>query len=436
MNSSRDFVCFSRCILCVTGSLWCALSAFAQERLSIEQSVARALANSPQVRAAKAEREAALIGAEREKPVARPNFSATAQAGVQTPRVTLPLVNGSEGLVVPERFAGINFTIEQTLWRAGLREATQRYSAQKATAELSYRKTLGDISVSVRKAALDVLRAEAGIIAAQDGLKFAQEYAASVNQRIAAGVAKPVDAETAKAQVAEAQAGVTEAENGIALAKLNFNRLLGRDLDTDFVLEPLGTLPEIPADTKAARETASKNRVELLLLERGIETAKTGAKLARLQDKPTLGIRGVLAEQTRTALVPEFAAAAILELKFPFGEGMKARQDAKEADARADKLAAQLDEAKQGIALEVETAWRKMRTAQQKITSAEERLRGQLATYTVAVKAYEVGRGTVIEVQAAGREVNSARFAKMTAEFDLRQALMEFQVAQGAYYER
>ncbi len=436
MKYSNPIFCFSRCILCGSVSLWFALSASAQERLTIEQSVTKALANSPQVRAAKAEREAALIGAEREKPIARPNFSAMAQAGVQTPKVTLPLVNGSEGLVLPERFAGINFTVEQTLWRAGLREATQRYTAQKATAELTYRKTLGDIAVAARKAAIDVLRAEMGIGAAQEGLKFSQQYALSVDQRIAAGIAKPVDAETVKAQVAEAQAGVIEAENGLALAKLNFNRLLGSDLDTDFVLEPLAQLPEIPSDTKAAREAAYKNRAELLLLERGIETARTGAKLARLQDKPTLGIRGVITEQTRTALAPEFSAAAILELKFPFGEAAKVRQDAKEANAQADKLAAQYDEAKQGIAVEVEAAWRKMRSANQKIALAEERLRGQLATYTVAVKAYEVGHGTVIEVQAAGREVNAARFAKIQAQFDLQQAWIEFQAAQGAYYGR
>ena len=427
---------FSRCILCASVPLWFASSASGQERLTVAQGVARALANSPQVRAAKAERDAELVGAERGKPVARPNFSATAQAGVQTPRVTIPLANGNDGLVVPERFAGVNFTVEQTLWRAGLREATQRYAAQRAIAELNYRKGLGDISIAVRKAAIDILRAEAGVGAAQEGLKFTQQYALSVGQQIAAGIAKPVDAETVKAQVAEARAGVAEAENGLALTKLNFNRLLGRDLETDFALESVGDLPEIPADTKAAREAALKNRAELLLLERGIETARTGAKLARLQDKPTLGIRGVLAEQTRTVLVPEFSAAAILELKFPFGEGAKARQDAKEANAQADKLAAQLDEAKQGIVLEVETAWRRMRTAREKITAADERLRGQLATYTVAVKAYEVGRGTVIEVQAASREVNTARFAKLTAEFDLRQAFMEFQAAQGAYYER
>jgi len=385
---------------------------------------------------ARAERDAALAGVDREKPVARPNITATAQVGAQTPQVTLPLRNGNNGLVVPNQFGLLNLTIEQTLWRAGLREATQRYTAQKATAELGYRKALGDIATAIRKAAIDVWRAEAGVGAAQEGLKFAQVYAESVGQRITAGVAKPVDAETIKAQVAEAQTGLVEAENGLELAKLNFNRLLGRDLETAFILEALGELPEIPTSTKEARATAYRNRLELVLLERGIEAARAGAKLARLQDKPTLGIRGLLTEQTRTVLVPEFAAAAILEIKIPFGEGARARQDAKAANAQADKLAAQYDEAKQGIAVEIESAWRKMKNARQKIVLAEERLRGQLATYTVAMKAYEVGRGTVIEVQAAGREVDAARFAKITAQFDLWAGWTELQAAQGAYYGR
>ena len=432
MNS----LCFSRCILCASVSLWLGCPVHAQDKLTIEQSIVKAWAESPRARAARAERDAALAGVEREKPVARPNITATAQVGTQTPQVTLPLINGSNGLVVPNQFGLVNLTVEQTLWRAGRTEATQRYNAQKATAELSYRKALGDVAIAIRKAAIDVGRAEAGVGAAQEGLKFVQQYAASVGQRIAAGFAKPVDAETVKAQVAEAQTGLAEAENGLELAKLNFNRLLGREIETAFTLEAQDELPEIPTSTKEARQAAYRNRLELVLLERGIEAARAGAKLARLQDKPTLGIRGYLTEQTRTVLVPEFTAGALLEIKIPFGESAKARQDAKEANAQADKLAAQYDEAKQGIAVEIEAAWRKMKNARQKITLAEERLRGQLATYTVTVKEYEVGRGTVIAVQASGREVDAARFAKIGAQFDLQQAFVEFQAAQGAYYGR
>jgi outer membrane protein len=241
-----------------------------------------------------------------------------------------------------------------------------------------------------------------------------------------------VDAETVAAQVAEAQAGVTQAEGGLALARLNFNRTLGRPLTTPVALEPVTVLPTVPDSPDAAVAVALQNRPELRSLEQNLLAAKAGVSLAKTQSQPALSLRGQVTEQTPSAFVNDFYAAATLEVRWPLLDSGKSRLDTKEAQAQALRLAALQEDAQQGIALDVTQAWQKMREAHDRITLARTQRRGAEATATVAEKAYEVGKGTVVEVQAAQREVRAARERELQAIYDLHTAAAEFDYAQGA----
>ncbi|HZO91751.1 MAG TPA: TolC family protein [Chthonomonadaceae bacterium] len=404
----------------------------AAKPLTLAESVETALRQSPQARAARFAWEAAQTQADREKPVARPTLNATASGTLQGPRVTFPRPDETEAVVLPERVARLDLTLEQVVYRPGLGAARQRYAAQSYAAALDYRKALADLALSVRKAYLDVLRAESGVRTAQDGLAAAQRYQALVQRQIAAGFAKPVDAETVAAQVAEAQAGVTQAEGGLALARLAFNRALGRPLSTPVSLEPVAALPVVPEAPEAAIAAALRNRLELVSLEQNLVAARAGVSLARVQSQPAWSVRGQMTEQTPSAFVHEHYLAATLEVRWPILDGGKAQLDTREAQAQAQRLEALLEDTRQAIALDVTQAWQKMREAQARMALAQTQVRGAQATATVAEKAYEVGRGTVIEVQSAQREVRAARERELQALYDLHTAAAEFDHAQGA----
>lgn len=399
--------------------------------MTLAESVVEALRQSPQARVAQAARAAAQVEAEREKPSAHPTLTATASGTVQGPRVLFPRPENTPAVVLPEEAARLYLVIEQPLYRAGLGAAKQRYAAQSAAAELDYRKALADLAQAVRKAYLDVLRAESGVRAAQEGVEAAQQYQRLVQQRIQAGQAKPVDAETVASQVAEAQAGLTQAQGGLTLARLAFNRALGRPLSSSVRLQPVPTLPAIPDSADAAIATAFKNRLEVVLLEQNLRAARAGVSLARVQGQPALSVRGEVAEQTPSAFVHEHYAAAMLELRWPLLDGGKTRLDAREAKAQADRLEALLEDTRQGIALEVTQAWQSMREAHDRIALAQTQRHGAEATAAVAEKAYEVGRGTVLDVQAAQREVRTAHERELQANYDLILAAATFAYAQG-----
>jgi outer membrane protein TolC len=400
--------------------------------MTLEQSIAEALRQSPQARAARFARETAQVAAERDRPVARPTVTAVVSGTLQGPRVTFPRPDGTPATVLPEQAGRVDLIVEQPLYRAGKRAAQERYAAQASTVALDYRKSLSDIALVVQKAYLEVLRAESGVRAANEGLAAAQRYQDLVKHRIDAGSAKPVDAETVASQVAEAQAGETQAQGGLELARLSFNRGLGRPLETPVSLSLDLALPTIPASPSAAVAAALQQRTEIASLEQSVRMAHAGVALAKSQSQPALSVRGQVTEQTPSAFLHEHYAAATLELRWPLLDGAKTRLDTQEARAGAQRLEALLEETRQGIALEVIQAWQKMREARARRELAQTRRRGTEATATVAEKAYEVGRGTVLEVQSAQREVRAAREQELRALYDLQTAAADFAYAQGS----
>jgi outer membrane protein TolC len=401
------------------------------QALTPAASVAAALRQSPQVRVAKAVREAALVEAERGKPIARPTLEARAAGILQGPRATFPRPDGSPATVLPEEVGRLDLILEQPLYRAGQRAARDRYGSAQGEAEWEYRRAVAAVALAARKAYIDVLRAEAGIRVAQDGLAAAQRVQELVARQIVAGLAKPVDANTATGQAAEAQGGVTQATSALKLARMNFNRALGRPLTTEFTLEPLTDMPKAPDSPEAAIAMAWKHRPELQLLGETLRGAQAGISLAKSQNQPGLNLRGQISEQTPSAFVREHYAAAVLELRWPILDGGKTRLDTQEARAQTARLEALRDDARQGIALEVTQYWQQIRDAQEKIGLTRIQREGLEATAAVAEKAYEVGRGTVIEVQAAQREVRGAQGREAQALYDLHTAAAEFAHAQG-----
>jgi outer membrane protein len=383
------------------------------------------------VRAARAALETSRIQADRDKPVARPTVTAITSGTAQGPRVDFPRPDGQLATVLPEGVGRLDLIVEQPLYRAGLKAARDRYAAQLSAADIEFRKAVADVALSVRKAYIDVLRAGASVTAARDGLDRALRYQQLVERQVAAGTAKPVDAQTVQAQVAEARSGLDQAVGGVKLASYSFNRLLGRALQLPVALADLGAPPAVPPAPDEAIARARRARPEILLLQRSLDAARAGVSLARVQSQPSVNARGQLTEQTPSAFVHEHYYAATLELRWPLADGGKARQDTREAMAQSDRLQALLEDARQGVALETMQAWEKMRQAQSRIELARVQRAGLDATALVAEKSYEVGRSTVLDVQAAQREVRGARAAELNAEYDLHSAYADFLYAQG-----
>lgn len=402
--------------------------------LTLPQTIRNALRYGAQARIARAARDVARAQAERDRPVARPTVTATASGTLQGPRASLPqsgFTDTADTVVLPERVGRLEVTLEQPLYRAGMGAARNRYRFELSAGELEYRRALTEIVLTVRKAYIDVLRAEEGVRRAQDGMNAASRYQTLVIKQIDSGLARPIDAATAAGQAAEAGAGLRQAEGGLALARSNLNRLQGRGLEVPIAVVAISAPPVPPADVARASDYAMQHRPEILLLEHNLQAAMAGVALARSQSQPSLSARGHIAEQTPTALMHEHYYAATLQVQWPLMDGGKTRQDTREALAQVNHVKALLDDAREGIQLEVVRAREVWREARDRVASTRLLREAAEAAARVAEKAYEVGKGTALEVQAAQRETRSASAKELEALYDQLAGYADFQHAEG-----
>jgi outer membrane protein TolC len=409
----------------------CAASAAEQTPMTLQEAIAAALRQSPQARSARYAREAAKSQADHQRPGIRPTLDVSASETLQGPEVTFPGPGGTEATFLQERYARLDLTLVQPIYKPGLEAAKEMYNARVGVAESDYRKGLVDVALAVNRAYLDVLHAENGIKLAQDGLDAALRYRALVQKQVSAGLGRPVDAQLVEAQVAEAQEGLSQALSALALARMAFNRAIGAPLEAPVTLVPVSRLPNVPESPDSAVVVALHNRPELTGLEQNLRVANAGISLAHTQSQPALDVRAEYSEQTPSALIHEHYYAALLEVRWSILDAGKSVLDEREARANHLRVEADLQSTREAIRLDVMQAWQRMREAQGRIGLSQKQIDGLKAALAVAERAYEVGRGTLTDVHDSQRELRAAQMRELQAEYDLHSANTEFIYAQG-----
>ncbi len=406
----------------------------AAKPLTVADALRIARQSSPRLRAARCAADAARVEADRDRPVARPTVTFTAEGTLQGPTVTFPRSGSEDATVLRDRYGKVELRAEQTIWRPGLGAARERFAAQMRLAQWDYLRAESDLMLEVRRAYHDLALARAMGSVAAEGLDVARKHRTLIADMLQAGLSSERDLKAADADAAEAEQGVTQAQNGVALAEGNLNRLLGRSGSAHEQLDT-GQPPVLAERPDALQQQAQDRRPELNLLREGIRAAGAGAQLARTQDKPALAARATAAQQTPSAFVDRSYFAGGLALTWNLLDGGKTRADAREADARLAELRAQLDEAILGIRLEVEKAWRDMRDAQARIEAADRQIEAAGAALTISEARYEARMATQLEVAGASFGVTRARGNREQALHDLYAADAELKHAVAADIE-
>ncbi len=394
--------------------------------------LSQAVTTSSSAKAARFERDAAIARAERDRPVARPTIFANASGGVQGPRVNLPGMSPLTETVLPSETGRVDLILEQQLYHPGVPAARVRFRAELALADIAYRKALASISLNVENLYLDLYKAQVGVKMATEGVVAANSYCKLVDETIASGVGKPVDRSSAAARLAEAQSVLISAQSGVALAGMALNRAVGKPLSSANVETVLSLPKDVDGSELERAVAAARNRrAEVLEAVVGLSAARAGVKLAASQSGPSVVARGQLTEQTPTALIHEHYASATIEIHIPILDAQKTRIDTREAVAEVNRLQEMLQEAKSGVELDVQRAWRKIADARSKIELSRARSLGSQATLTVAEAAYKAGRASAFELESAQREKRLSAESAIQAEVDLMAAYIDFKYAQG-----
>lgn len=115
-----------------------------------------------------------------------------------------------------------------------------------------------------------------------------------VSKMIREGVATRADGLKVDVKVNEAEMSLTQAENGLALAKMLLCQLCGMDVDSDITLadENADNIVEQADDAQADRAVAMENRPELKLLQNSADMSRLATKLVRAAYLPQVLLTG------------------------------------------------------------------------------------------------------------------------------------------------
>jgi len=194
---------------------------------------------------------------------------------------------------------------------------------------------------------------------------------------------------TVKAELAKATYQLTMIEDTLADGKATLNRLLGRNVQTEFAVEPVpATFPE-QEDLSAARATALEHRPEVKLAANRVRQAKLSTRSEKSHYIPDIAIQASYFSPANINFLPQnIGSVGALLTWQPWDWGEK-RHKVRQAVLAEQQAELSVEDTREQILLEVNSNFRHLREARAHLAVAEairdaetEKLRNQKEAYS------------------------------------------------------
>lgn len=424
--------------------------------LTVDEAIQLALKNSLEARMEAEKLAAAALDLEEAMSATSPSVSVTVSPSIGPAQT----VGGPEGdgngvaggvtvsgkvTATLRKTLPFSYKAQAALEQARLNNQVTVYNSQKSLASLASR---------VQEAYIAVLKAQETVSLDQSQLESAQENLRIIREKQQAGVASGSDVERADLQVKKAEQNLNKARNALVQARSALNVLLGLPWDTEFILSGEGITdghPAAPPTLEDAVAEAYENRVEILAAEAAVRKAEIGLALARGESSLQFSASaqyGIDGAQASVSITDAMDFGASLSYS-PDGSGnrggwsvglqavwdLSAGGSIEAGIERAMRSLVQsqlaLDETKQNIALEVQTALMNLAQASAGLETAALEVSLADEDLETARLRLERGLGTNVEVMNAQIALAEAKSRELEARYDYHLAWVRLENAIG-----
>jgi outer membrane protein len=282
------------------------------------------------------------------------------------------------------------------------------------------------VANSVKRLYFAILQTESAIETTEQAIALYRELDRTLEVRVAQKVALRGDALDVQFRLAQEQLTRTTHLNSLASQKEQMNQLLGRDVRTDFVVEPVTALSVSEIDLNAARSRALDSRPDIREARLKVDQADLDRRMTKADRIPDVSFAMSYTSNFNIDVMPQNLAGVGLQLKWePFDWGRKGRQLAvKTHSVEQAKLA--LREAEDRVVIEVNSRFR---------TLAEKRALLNVAQMAqVAVREKLRVKTNQYQVQAALLpDVLQLRAEQANSDDHYQQALLAFWTAKADF---
>ena len=183
------------------------------------------------------------------------------------------------------------------------------------------------VTNSVKRLYFAILQSESALDSTEQALALYRELDRTLEVRVAQKVALRADSLDVRFRLAKEELTRTTYQNTLASQKEQLNQLLGRDVRTDVVVEPVTELSIAEVDLDAARTRALENRPDLREARLKVEQADLDRRLKKADRIPELSVAVSYSSYFNIDVMPTNLATAGLQLKWePFDWGRKGHE--------------------------------------------------------------------------------------------------------------
>ncbi|MGB0680104.1 MAG: TolC family protein [Polyangiales bacterium] len=300
--------------------------------------------------------------------------------------------------------------------------------AHRAVAQESQAFTRLEVQRQVTRVYYELLGSEALERSAAENLKVAQDNAELVQKRMGQGEASNMDYQRALANVESAKQTLEDGKLAVVLKRRELRNLSGlRPAPVaDFPIDDLHPEKPLAHWQRVRPDELPESRVARAQAKVATETHKS----AGLAWSPTLSATAQERLTNATGFVGQSAVFTLMGvLSWRLDASLAA--DAQAADAAAQALRAQADDAEIRARMAVYEAWNRVKTGIAKSRAARAQVEATKRTRDLATIRYENGVTTQLDVVQAQRDAFDAVVARIRADVDLLYARKLLRIATG-----
>jgi len=410
--------------------------AFAQTppKLTLQEAVAIAIQNHPQIQAAQNEANFAHQQIIINRSAYYPAISGevTASQGNDLARIGAGELTASR---LFDRF-GQGAILSQLVTDSGRTPnlvASARFQAQASAQSLLA--TRYDVVLQVNRAYFDVLHARAVIKVAQQTIDARQLLSDQVTELAKNKLKSQLDVSFAEVNVSEAKLLLLRAEEAVQTGLAELGRALGSDQPANYELveESVPTGPPTSPDDLIAQ--AISKRPELASLRSARDAAYKFFEAEKDLSRPTVSVAAVggfipFINTPATAPIPAEYEGVAANVSIPVFNGhlFSARREA--AHQRAMESDQRLRDQQQGIARDVRVAYGSAITAFRRIDVTAQFLGQAALALDLARGRYSLGLSSIVELTQAELNLTQAEIENLSAKYDYQSqyAVLEYTI--------
>jgi len=399
---------------------------YASEPLNIDEAVATALKNHPQVVEAKEN----LNGAQAKTSQAQANYY---------PQISFA-ADWSKGRTFLTAQENIKLTqvntealyLKQTIYDFGRTSgAVDTTLGNREAAENALTVTRQDLTLRVKSAFYLLLATEKQVIAVRETVKAREEIFRQAQEFFNQGIRAKVDVARSEATLFAAKTSLIRAANNREIARIELANAMGlASIGERTLVEPSTTLLSLP-ERRSSQQNALRNRAELQQLIALKSAASGNLKSAKSSYLPILSGVASYGYADQDFFPTGNVWGVGLNLSVPLFSGFSSLEQVRESIATINSIEARQNNLKLQIIKEVETAWLGGNEAFARMASTQKEVAAATESKSLAEGRYQEGVGSIIEVTDAQSQALDAQTANIQAIYDYYSALARLDRAIG-----